>query len=59
MRPDLDHLLNQAGVIEAYKALVVESPEAKEKSIGCRLEVYEVLIDGNWELSDGGDQCLP
>ena len=49
----LDHLLNQSGVIEAYKALVVESPEAKEKSIGCRLEVYEVLIDGNWELSDG------
>jgi len=48
-----DHLLNQSGVIEAYKALVVESPETKQKSVGCRLEVYEVLIDGNWELSDG------
>lgn len=48
-----DHLINQSATIEAYKALVVQSPELKDKSVGCRLEVYEVLIDGNWKTSDG------
>lgn len=48
-----DHLVHQVDSIEAYKALVVESPEVKEKSVGCRLAVYQVLIDGNWSSSDG------
>lgn len=48
-----DHLVNQADSIEAYKALVVESPEVKERSVGCKLDVYQVLIAGNWETSEG------
>lgn len=48
-----DHLINQSATIEAYKALVVQSPEVKDKSVGCRLEVYQVLIDGDWKSSDG------
>lgn len=48
-----DHLIHQADSIESYKAIIAESPQVKEKSVSCRLEVYQVLIGDNWKSSEG------
>lgn len=46
------HLLN-LDTIQAYKAAVLETPQVKEKSVSCKLEVYQVLIGGIWQRADG------
>lgn len=48
-----DHLLNQPETIQAYKAVVLEPPLIKEKSVNCQLEVYEVLVDRAWQRAGG------
>ncbi len=48
-----DHLLNQPEAIQAYKAVVLETPQIKERSVNCQLEVYEVLVNGTWRAADG------
>lgn len=48
-----DHLANNQEVLKGYKARITEVPEAKEKSLHVTLEVYEVLIDNEWEKRKG------
>lgn len=50
---DSDHLLQLTDTITAYKALISETPQQKEKTMLCQLEVYQALVNNEWVNASG------